>query len=276
MIRLNTILSVRQPMILCHLLRVIFCYLKEAIRCYLLGWMILSDIRTLLQLFKGFAIISDIGNNAIMGINVLNDSTALRLYYTYDDSTYNYHFALRGVANFNQILTERAGTPLQGIEDVFYEDFVPANEKAYIQCGANLITKISFEPLLEFFDTIEYVNINQATIDITIDEPRHNEITPSSVSFYYTDESNKRILSAGEYLGIYEEGSYDLLKASFNEDELNYQGAITLFSDNLIKGYIGDTTVLMYPPDFGILNTVNQFAVSPGKIKLEIYYSRIK
>ena len=130
--------------------------------------------------------------------------------------------------------------------------------------------------MLEFFDTIEYVNINQATIDITIDEPRHNEITPSSVSFYYTDESNKRILSAGEYLGIYEEGSYDLLKASFNEDELNYQGAITLFSDNLIKGYIGDTTVLMYPPDFGILNTVNQFAVSPGKIKLEIYYSRIK
>ena len=235
-----------------------------------------SDINTLHQLFKGIAIIADEGNNSVLGINVLNDSTALRLYYTYDDSTYNYPFQFKRVANFNQFITNRAGTPLQGIEDIHYEDFFPGNDKAYIQSGGNLVTKIDFSPLMAFFDTLEYVTINQAVINITIDEPGLNELPPSSVSFYYTNETNKRILSRGDYLGIRDENSGQILKAIFSEEDLTYMAPITLFSDNLIKGNIDETTVLMYPPDFGLTNTVNQCIVSPGKVKLEIYYSRVK
>ena len=235
-----------------------------------------SEVKTLLQLFKGLAIISDEANNSIMGINVLNDSTALRLYYTYDDSTYNYPFGFKAVANFNQFLTNRTGTPLQGIEDIHYQDFIPENDKAYIQSGANLVSKIDFGPLMSFFDTIDYVNINLGSIDITIDEPLQNERPPSSLSFYYTNEDNKRIQASGGYIGIRDETSGDLLRAGFVEDELNYQGTITLFLDNLIKGYISETAVLMYPPDFGLINSVNQLIISPGNVKLKIYYSRVK
>jgi hypothetical protein len=235
-----------------------------------------DDANTIHQLFKGFAFISDLNNNSVMGINVINDSTALRLYYTYDDSTYNYPFIFFSVANFNRIVTDRAGSPLQGIEDVHYEEFFPENEKSYIQSGADLITKVDFTPFLDFFDTIEYATINQSIISITIDEPGFNELPPSSVVFYYTDETNRRIRIGNQYIGINQEGSTDLLRLLLDEEELNYQGPISIFCDNLIKGNIADTTVLMYPPEFGITNTVNQMLVSPGKIILEIYYSKVK
>jgi hypothetical protein len=234
------------------------------------------DVNTLKALFKGFAFISDMNNNSILGISALNDSTALRLYYTYDDSTYHYPFSFQGVANFNQFQTDRSGTPLQGIEEAIYEDFIPANEKAYLQSGADLVTKLDFTPVLEFFDTIEYATINQAIIEIMIDEPGFNELPPSSVSFYYHDTSNKRIRVGGGFAGILSEGSSDLLRAPYNESELQYFGPITIFSDNLIKGNITDTTVLMYPPEFGITNTTNQLLASEGKIILQVYYSKVK
>jgi hypothetical protein len=235
-----------------------------------------EDVSTLLELFKGFAIVSDLGNNSVMGINVINDSTVLRLYYTYNDSTYNYPFSLRGVANFNQILTTRTGSPLQGIEDKYYQEFIPENEKAYIQSGANLVTKLDFGPLLEFFDTIDYATISQCIINITIDEPGFNELPPSSVLFYYANENNKRIRVGGGFLGIFAEGTTDLLRAVYDEATLKYTAPITIFTDNLIQGHSTDTTVLVYPPEFGITNTVNQFIVRPDKIVLEIYYSRVK
>lgn len=235
-----------------------------------------DDENTLHALFKGFAIVSDMGNNSVIGINVINDSTALRLYYTYDDSTYNYPFSLRRVANFNQIETDRSGSPLQGIDEQYYQDFIPANDKAYIQSGANLVAKIDFGPMLDFFDTIPYANINQCIIDITIDEPPFNELPPSSVSFYYHTENNKRIRVPGGYRGILAEGTSDILRATYEEEELNYSAPITLFADNLILGNHSNNTVLMYPPEFGIANTTNQFLISSGNILLKIYYSRTK
>lgn len=237
-----------------------------------------DDVHTLYNLFKGFAIISDEGNNAVLGINVLNDSTALRLFYTVDTTAYNYPFSFEDVANFNQFVTNRAGTPLQGIEGLYYQDFVPENGKAYIQSGADLVTKIDLMPLLEFFDTLDNVTINQALMNITIDEPAYNELTPSSVSFYYTDETNKRLVlpGGGGYLGIRQEGTTDLLRAPFNTEDLSYVAPITLFLDNLINGGHNYDVLLMYPPDFGIANTVNQCLVSQGKIELQIYYSRVK
>ena len=77
-------------------------------------------------------------------------------------------------------------------------------------------------------------------------------------------------------MGINAEGTTELLRLPFTEEELNYQGPISIFCDNLINGNIADTTVLMYPPEFGITNTVNHMLVSPGKIILEIYYSKVK
>ena len=235
-----------------------------------------DDVSTIHELFKGFAFVSDLTNNSVMGINVINDSTALRLYYTYDDSLYNYPFNFYGVANFNRIVTDRAGSPLQGVEDVHYEDFYPDNGKSYIQSGANLITKVDFTPFLEFFDSIEYATINQSLINITIDEPGFNELPPSSVAFYYTNENNKRIRMGNQYYGINKEGSSELLRAPYNEDELSYEASISIFCDNLIKGNTSDTVVLVYPPEFGIANTVNQMLTSPGKIILKIYYSKVK
>lgn len=237
-----------------------------------------TDVGTLQELFKGFAFVSDDANNTVMGIYVLDGQTILNLYYTSaeeDTSTYYSFGFLTGVANFNHILTDRMGTPLQGIEDQHYEEFMPTNGNAYIQSGANLVTKIDFTPLLDFFDTIEYSTINQTTIDVNINEPGENEKIPSYVSFYYTDESNKRIRAGTEYIGILVEGSTELQKAFYN-GENHYEAIISAFTDNLVKGNNTNYEVLLYPPDFGLANSVNQFTADPGKIILKIYYSKVK
>jgi hypothetical protein len=235
-----------------------------------------EDVSTLHALFKGFAFVSDAGNNSVLGINASSDSTFLTLYFTVDTVKSSYPFQFFGVANFNQFLTDRTGSPLDGIEDQHYQDFFPDNEKSYIQSGADLVTKLDFTPMLNFFDTIEYATINQTVISINIDEPDFNELPPSYLYFYYHDENNKRIKDLGQFLGILQDGSTDLQRALLDEENLLYEAPITIFSDRLIKGIYSDTTVLMYPPEFGITNTVNQFMVSPGKIVLQIHYSKIK
>ena len=209
-------------------------------------------------------------------INAVNDSTFLRLYYSEDTLHYSYPFEFFGVANFNQILTDRTGTPLDGIEDQHYQDFNPTNDKAYIQSGADLVTKLDFTPMLNFFDTIEYATIDQTVISINIDQPDFNELPPSYLYFYFHNENNKRLKESGQFLGILQDGSTDLQRAIYNEEDLLYEAPITIFSDRLIKGTYSDTTVLMYPPEFGITNTVNQFLVSPSQIVLKIYYSKVK
>jgi hypothetical protein len=235
-----------------------------------------DDVNTLQELFKGFAFVSDVGNNSVLGIRASSDSTFLRLYWREDTVNHSYPFEFFGVANFNQILADRTGSPLQGIEDQHYQDFFPDNEKSYIQSGADLVSKLDFTPFLSFFDTIEYATINQTMISITIDEPDFNELPPSYLYFYYHDDNNKRIKDLGQYLGILQDGSTDLQRAVYDEENLLYEAPITIFSDRLIKGTFSDTTVLMYPPEFGITNTVNQFMVSPGKVVLKIYYSKVK
>jgi hypothetical protein len=235
-----------------------------------------DDVNTLQELFKGFAFVSDVGNNSVLGIRASSDSTFLRLYWREDTVNHSYPFEFFGVANFNQILADRTGSPLQGIEDQHYQNFFPDNEKSYIQSGADLVSKLDFTPFLSFFDTIEYATINQTMISITIDEPDFNELPPSYLYFYYHDDNNKRIKDLGQYLGILQDGSTDLQRAVYDEENLLYEAPITIFSDRLIKGTFSDTTVLMYPPEFGITNTVNQFMVSPGKVVLKIYYSKVK
>jgi hypothetical protein len=130
--------------------------------------------------------------------------------------------------------------------------------------------------MLNFFDTIEYATINQTLISITIDEPDFNELPPSYLYFYFHDENNKRIKELGQFLGILQDGSTDLQRAVFDEENLLYEAPITIFCDRLIKGSYSDTTVLMYPPEFGITNTVNQLLVNPGNVVLKIHYSKVK
>ncbi len=237
-----------------------------------------TDVETLQELFKGFAFVSDEANNTVMGIYVLDGQTILNLYYTSaeeDTSTYYSFGFFTGAANFNHFLTDRMGTPLQGIEDLHYEEFTPTNGNAYIQSGANLVTKIDFTPLLDFFDTIEYSTINQTTIDININEPGENVKLPSYVSFYYTNESNKRIRAETEYIGILVDGSTELQRAFYN-GENHYEATISAFTDNLVQGNNTNYEVLLYPPDFGLTNSVNQFTADPSKIILKIYYSKVK
>ena len=237
-----------------------------------------NDESTLNELFKGFAFIADPLNNSLIRYNQQSDESSLSLFYHKPGDTVStaYRFKFFDVANFNRIIPDRTGTPLEGIEDQPFTEFMPDDNRTYLQSGGVLIPKLNLTPIITFFDTISNVAFNRVIIEIMINDPDFNENPPSQLTLYYTDENNRRIRSGAEFLGLRVEGSSDLVRTPFNEEDKTYSAPATLYTGEMIPGIIPYNQLLLYPPEFGIALTINHFKVDPGNIKAKIYYTRLK
>jgi len=237
-----------------------------------------DEVSTLHSLFKGFAFISDPMNNSLLRYNQESDDSGLWLYYhfTGDTASRAYTFKFFTTVNFNRIVADRTGTPLEGIDDEPLTEFFPADNKTYVQSGTGLIPKLDLTPVLEFFDTISNVAFNRVVLEVHINGLGFNENPPSSLTLYYTDENNRRFRSGSEFLGITIEGSNDLARPLYNDDLLNYEVPTTLFTGNILRGNLPYHQILLYPPEFGLVLTINHFQIDPGNIKAKIYYTKLK
>jgi hypothetical protein len=237
-----------------------------------------DDVGTLQSLFRGFAFLSDPLNNSLLRYSQGDPESVLEMYYHQpDDTVYqSYKFRFFTTSNFNRIITDRTGTPLEGIENQPYTEFIPADNKTYLQSGAGLIPKLDLTPVIEFFDTIPNVAFNQVILDIKINMPGLNEIPPSQLTLYYTNDTNRRIRSGSEFLGIRVEGSSELIRPGYDTDNQNYEAPATLYTGEITAGNNLYHKILLYPPEFGLTLTINHFQIDPGNIKLRIYYTRLK
>ncbi len=237
-----------------------------------------DDVESLEVLFKGFAIIPGSETGIMLRFNQESDESMLSLFYHYPDDTASrrYDFRFFNAANFNRMIADYRGTPLDGIEDQPFQDFQPADNKTYLQSGSGLIPKISFAPVREFFDTIQHAALNQVSLEIKINEMRENEYPPSSLAFYFANENNKRIRSGSLFLGINVDGSTDLLLARYNPDGHRYAVPVTSYTEDLLFDLTAYPEILIYPPEFGLTQTINYFQADPGNIRVKIYYTKLK
>lgn len=237
-----------------------------------------DDVSTLQSLFKGFAFLSDSVNNSLLRYNQGSIDSGLSLYYHEPGDTVfqSYEFKFFTTSNFNRISIDRTGTPLEGIEDQPYSEFIPADGKIYVQSGGGLIPKLDLSRVIEYFDTIPNVAFNQVILDIGINPPDFNENPPSQLTLYYTDDANRRLRSGAEFLGIRVEGSSDLIRPGYDSDLNNYEAPATIYTGEIIKGNISYHEILLFPPEFGLTLTINHFQIDPGNIKAKIYYTRLK
>ncbi len=237
-----------------------------------------DDVSTLHELFRGFAFLSDPANNLLLRYNQESDESGLQLYYHKPGDTIqsSYEFKFFTTANFNRIISDRTGTPLEGINNQPYTEFIPSDNKTYIQSGTGLIPKLDMSPILDFFDSIPNVALNRVIFDFKINDPGFNESPPSSVTLYFTDEDNRRIRSGPEFLGVTIEGASDLARPAYDNELNNYIAFTTLYTGNILTGINQYQQILLYPPEFGLSLTVNHFQIEPGNIKAKIYYTRLK
>jgi hypothetical protein len=237
-----------------------------------------DDESTLTELYKGFAFLADPLNNSMIRYNQLSEESSLSLYYHEpgDTASKAYRFQFLSTANFNRIIPDRTGTPLEGIEDQPLQEFTPADNKIYLQSGGGLIPKVDLTPIIDFFDTIPNAALNRVVLEVIIDNPGFNEDPPGQLTFYYTNEKNRRIRSGVEFLGIRVEGSNDLVRSPYEAENKNFRVPATLETGDIIPGIVSYNQILLFPPESGFTLTVNHFKADPANIRAKIYYTRLK
>jgi len=96
-----------------------------------------------------------------------------------------------GENHFNNITSDLSGTPLAGLMPDNTE-FVPANDRRYIQSGSMIAIRADLSAFQQLTDTIEHVVINKAEVVFSDVQYTSEYNTPPSPLFvYFTDETNQ-------------------------------------------------------------------------------------
>lgn len=224
--------------------------------------------------FNGIMIAADQANNSVIGFDPLSSLSKMTLYYQSDSSSANYTFSFAYGVNFNQILTDRTGTPLEGLGDNAYTEIHPADNRTYFQAGSEVIPKIDLTPVVNFVDSIPDLIINKATIEIINHQIVSNILPPSSLFFYVTDSTNRRkITTSGTYAAIPNDNNSSSLNPSYDDNIKGYSGSITSYIEQYKEGYVFYDKLLLYPAESALTQSVNQLVIDPTNIKIKLYYT---
>jgi hypothetical protein len=139
----------------------------------------INDFAAFSSKYPGFAVAMPSGNK-ILGFTPVYqqpepDQSDSRLVLTYVDNSVAYtvdfpiYFAvvngvLNQVTSFSYLNTNRTGTALEGI--LPFQDFSPTDGNLYTQSGMGIMPKFSLSKVYDYFDTIPYVVINSAELEI--------------------------------------------------------------------------------------------------------------
>lgn len=143
-----------------------------------------------LNYFKGITIKSNVTDKgAVYSFNT-DSSTALRIHYHttwpyFEKHTIDFYIT-RPEYQFNQILTDRTGTPLKKTQDG-QEEFYPAdaNPYAYSQTGTGVMLKVKFPSLQDIKTLGKTIKLLQAILILKPVEGSFDQYTfPLSTSLY--------------------------------------------------------------------------------------------
>ena len=236
------------------------------------------------KFFNGFAFVSDVSNDMITGI--VAESSYLRMHFHNSiDTTYlDFIFLDRDTIGdnvskyYNNVSLDRSGTPIEGIPDYFTE-YETDTDQSYIQASAGVLTKIDFQPYLDFIDTIDYLVINRAEIDMPVEIYSRSTIPSSSLDMYVVDQDNRFIeeTDATRLYPVYR--TFGRLLYEKDEDENSGKYAInpTDYIQNLTDKKTDELQFLLGQPSlWNSVLSVNQTILLKEGITLKVYYSTIQ
>lgn len=249
-----------------------------------------SNLSYFTQEFKGLAIIAT-QSDKVVGVNNFDSNTYLALYYHDGDTKNTLTFPLSGLITFTQVIANRSGTELNGLNS-FFADFNQNNNR-HIQAGSSIVTKIDLSKYYEYIDTIPDIIINSAEFSISGAESTSEFPAPNNLSlvrlrpnnrykFIETKQDTLDYISFNGSLVISDLGKLfaandvgSLLSLPYSSTDQTYVGYPTIFFQKLF-----DLKTTQYPywavvpinPPQG--KAVNRTTFSKDNIKLKIYYTR--
>jgi len=244
--------------------------------------------------FKGISIEAGDQYTTITGFNRNSAAAKMILYYHIFDTdgnevVANYPFTIENSVHFNNIKYDRTGTPLEGVTEL-YKEYSATDNFVYIQSGTGLVSKIDFNPFIDFADSVGPMLINLGRLTLGKVEPFSAYMKPpSTLLYYYTDttnmwlreenqiprtiqQDNPTVDAAGVQVALIAE-----FKLDEEETELNdtYSNGVSNTLQAMADGRIVADKILVYatPPENA--TSVNRVRIDPQNITLEVYFTTV-
>lgn len=248
--------------------------------------------------FKGLAFLPT-QSDKIFGINNFDANTVLTVYYHEGTTQKSIGFSLSNLVAFTQIVADRSGTELSGLNS-FYTEFDPGINR-YLQNGTSIVTKLDFSKFYEYMDTIPNVMINSAELSLNSVSPSEEFAAPPNVTLallrlnnrfkqFVTRQDTIDVIPLGG--GIVSADMNKLFAASdagglfsmpYSSTDQTYGGYPTLFFQTLFNGKQYQYPYWALVPAIPPIPTnprstsgksVNRAVFPKDDIKLKIYYTR--
>ena len=214
---------------------------------------------------KGLAIIPSTSDK-ILGIDPaisatsLAEGTKLVMYYTEAGVQKVINFVLfpftdNPVIGFSSIESNRAGTVLQSLTEPF-TDFLPVDNKRYVQSGAGIITKLDFTKFFDYMDTVANPILNSA--ELVFENESSDFPPPSRFQFRALNDQNK-------YKSFLRDSLVDGVVTPFFDSELfvAYQSAVVSNSIGSTMDIMGDQVSSdPYLVSAGATNSISAFVTN--------------
>ena len=238
---------------------------------------------------SGLALLSTSASTKISSFSVTSNETRIRLYYHNDTENSQYDFNIGdGLNEHVQISTDLSSGNFSGLTSAgSVLSSTNSSNTITVSSGTGLSPVITFDDLQQFFDTVGNVIVNQAIIELSIDENFYNEETsqvPEQLVVYESDANGKRFLDESGFDKILIPHAYKIagstpFPSNFNSVDRKYSLDLTYYFEEVLRKE-RDLTSLVIDTEFissGENNSVRyKRAIIPtGNIQFKLVYSKL-
>jgi len=225
----------------------------------------------------GLALVPELAESVI-GFQTSSTITNLRVYYhtSSGSSTANssYDFTLNTTSSYNQIESDRSGTPLEALNT--FNSGEELDGTRYIQGASGIYTQVDLDTFLVFTKTLNNILINSAEIVIDGIVAFDNLTPPTSAGLLHANDEYKfdQLVSGGvsyDFAFNDQFNQFEMLLAT-DENELNVIGGFpTLYFQSLYDNQVEAANLVIVPSEFS--SSLHRTSFDKGNIKLRVYYT---
>lgn len=225
----------------------------------------------------GLALVPELAESVI-GFDILSTVSNLRVYYHSSSSSTtvspHYDFTLNTTPTFNQIESDRAGTPLEGLTT--FNSGEELDGTRYIQGASGIYTQVDLAPFLAFTKSVDNILINSAEIAIDQLEDFDNLTPPASSGLLHANDDYKfDQLVSGEVTYDYafndNFSQFEMLLVADENENYAIGGFPTLYFQSLYDNGVEDANLVIVPNEFS--SSLHRTSFDKDNLKLRVYYT---
>lgn len=260
---------------------------------------VFNDLFAFREYFPGIVITGNPDEQATAAIAPGN-GTGISLYYHYKDDTVSTAYPINTIQSryFNQVKSDRSGTPTASIEERSVA-YPPEGNLIGSKANLGLVIQLDTQPIADFLDTLDNVTFNQFLLELGPLEnfPDTKPPIKNLVMYFSGDENNIMKRSDGRRIAVQAEGkpqveSVDKEKGAvpalgspnalvFNPEKYIFTTQLNSYINAVFRSGLQRTDLILYPTSSNasgdeFKQALKEYIVDKNTIKLKIYYSKVK